>query len=69
MPHTVFSSGKSRTTPHNGSAVRCALLCLAAFAPGLSFAQDDETSKIEKFAKSLHYQQGKITLGSGIATL
>ncbi len=40
----------------------------ALLSPILLFAQDDE-SKLEKFAKSLHYQQGKVTLGSGIATL
>ena len=68
MFHKVLSS-KSPKTRHSRLAARCALLCFAAFAPSLSFAQDGETSKIEKFAKSLHYQQGKTTLGSGIATL
>jgi uncharacterized membrane-anchored protein len=45
------------------------LFRLAVLAPVLSFAQDDGAVKIERFAKSLHYQNGRITLGSGIAAL
>ncbi len=43
-------------------------LCVALLAPVVSFAQNDD-AKLENFAKSLHYQQSKVTLGSGIATL
>jgi uncharacterized membrane-anchored protein len=43
-------------------------LSVALLAPVVSFSQDED-AKLENFAKSLHYQQGKVTLGSGIATL